>query len=124
MGNDTAADNATLTTTPTTTTTLSPEEQAKADEMLKLQQKITQEIQNSNLKETEMNELQVRRGFLLKFHESATNGCLHKFPRRKSTKKFSTRSSLVPMLLQLTTQRLWDAKKAVASERLPSKREP
>lgn len=53
MGNETAADNATI------TTTLSPEEQQKADEMLKLQQKITQEILNSNLKEKEMNELQV-----------------------------------------------------------------
>lgn len=49
MRNETAADNT------TTTTTLSPE----ADEMLKLQQKITQEILNSNLKEKEMNELQV-----------------------------------------------------------------
>jgi wingless-type MMTV integration site family protein 5 len=59
MGNETAADNSTSTTTIVTTTTLSPEEQAKADEMLKLQQKITQEILNSNLKEKEMNELQV-----------------------------------------------------------------
>ena len=53
MGNETAAENS------TTSTTLSPEEQSKADEMLKLQQKITQEILNSNLKEKEMNELQV-----------------------------------------------------------------
>jgi len=53
MGNETSADNS------TTSTTLSPEEQAKTDEMLKLQQKITQEILNSNLKEKEMNELQV-----------------------------------------------------------------
>ncbi|CAG9802506.1 unnamed protein product [Chironomus riparius] len=52
MGNETAGDNT------TTSTTLSPEEQAKTDEMLKLQQKITQEILNSNLKEKEMNELQ------------------------------------------------------------------
>lgn len=54
MRNETSADNATA-----LTTTLSPEEQAKSDEMLKLQQKITQEILNSNLKEKEMNELQV-----------------------------------------------------------------
>ncbi|KAG5681206.1 hypothetical protein PVAND_010662 [Polypedilum vanderplanki] len=54
LGNDTAADNTTI----TSTTTMSPEEQIKADEMLKLQQKITQEILNSNLKEKEMNELQ------------------------------------------------------------------
>lgn len=40
---------------------MSPEEQAKADDMLKLQQKITQELLNSNLKENERNELQVRR---------------------------------------------------------------
>lgn len=56
MGNETSADN---NTTPVIATTLSPEEQAKADEMLKLQQKITQEILNSNLKQKEMNELQV-----------------------------------------------------------------
>lgn len=60
MGNETSADNATVISI-TTTTTLSPEEQTKADEMLKLQQKITQEILNSNLKEKEMNELQVNR---------------------------------------------------------------
>lgn len=58
MGNETSADNATVILT---TTTLSPDEQVKADEMLKLQQKITQEILNSNLKEKEMNELQVNR---------------------------------------------------------------
>lgn len=56
MGNETSADNATV----ISTTTMSPEEQAKADEMFKLQQKISQEILNSNLKENEMNELQVR----------------------------------------------------------------
>lgn len=38
---------------------MTPEEQAKADDMLKLQQKITQELLNSNLKENERNELQV-----------------------------------------------------------------
>lgn len=54
LGNETSADNATV------VTTLSPEEQAKADDMLKLQQKITQELLNSNLKENERNELQVR----------------------------------------------------------------
>lgn len=59
MGNETSADNATVISI--TTTTLSPEEQTKADEMLKLQQKISQEILNSNLKEKEMNELQVNR---------------------------------------------------------------
>ncbi|CRK90869.1 CLUMA_CG004559, isoform A [Clunio marinus] len=53
MGNETSADNAT-----TVSTTLNPEEQAKADDMLKLQQKITQELLNSNLKENERNELQ------------------------------------------------------------------
>ena len=53
LGNETSADNSTV-------TTLSPEEQAKADDMLKLQQKITQELLNSNLKENERNELQVR----------------------------------------------------------------
>lgn len=58
MANETSADNATVILT---TTTLSPDEQVKADEMLKLQQKITQEILNSNLKEKEMNELQVNR---------------------------------------------------------------
>lgn len=52
MGNETSADN-------TTVTTMTPEEQAKADDMLKLQQKITQELLNSNLKENERNELQV-----------------------------------------------------------------
>lgn len=52
MGNETSADNS---------TTLSPEEQTKAEDMLKLQQKITQELLNSNLKESERNELQVRR---------------------------------------------------------------
>lgn len=57
MGNETSANN--ITSTIISTTTLSPEEQAKADEMLKLQQKITQEILNSNLKQKEMNELQV-----------------------------------------------------------------
>lgn len=55
MGNETSADNATV------ATTLSPEELAKADDMLKLQQKITQELLNSNLKENERNELQVRK---------------------------------------------------------------
>lgn len=55
LGNETSADNATV-----VSTTLSPEEQAKADDMLKLQQKITQELLNSNLKENERNELQVR----------------------------------------------------------------
>lgn len=59
MGNETSADN--NNTSPVISTTLSPEEQAKADEMLKLQQKITQEILNSNLKEKEMNELQVHK---------------------------------------------------------------
>lgn len=54
LGNETSADNATI------TTTLSPEEQTKSDDMLKLQQKITQELLNSNLKESERNELQVR----------------------------------------------------------------
>jgi hypothetical protein len=54
MGNETSADNATV-----ATTTLSPEEQSKADDVLKLQQKITQELLNSNLKESERNELQV-----------------------------------------------------------------
>lgn len=34
-------------------------EQSKTDDLIKLQQKITKEILNSNLKETEMNELQV-----------------------------------------------------------------
>lgn len=53
VGNETSADNATV------TTTLSPDELAKADDMLKLQQKITQELLNSNLKENERNELQV-----------------------------------------------------------------
>jgi hypothetical protein len=62
LGNETAAnDNA---TTVATTTTQSPEEQAKSDEMFKLQQKITQEILNSNLKEKEMNELQVTEQFM------------------------------------------------------------
>lgn len=56
VGNETSADNATV----ISTTTLSPEEQSKAEEMLKLQQKISQEILNSNLKENEMNELQVK----------------------------------------------------------------
>lgn len=55
MGNETSADNTTV------ATTMSPEEQGKADDMLKLQQKITQELLNSNLKESERNELQVRR---------------------------------------------------------------
>lgn len=54
MGNETSADNTTV------ATTLSPDEQAKADDMLKLQQKITQELLNSNLKENERNELQVK----------------------------------------------------------------
>jgi hypothetical protein len=54
VGNETSADNATV-----VATTSSPEEQAKADDMLKLQQKITQELLNSNLKESERNELQV-----------------------------------------------------------------
>lgn len=58
MGNETSADN--NTSAAVISTTLSPEEQAKADEMLKLQQKITQEILNSNLKEKEMTELQVK----------------------------------------------------------------
>ena len=53
-GNETSVDNSTM-----KTTTLSPEEQAKQDEMLKLQQKITEELLNSNLKEKERNELQV-----------------------------------------------------------------
>lgn len=53
MGNETSADNATVATTQ------SPEEQSKAEDMLKLQQKITQELLNSNLKESERNELQV-----------------------------------------------------------------
>lgn len=57
MGNETSADN--NTSAAVISTTLNPEEQAKADEMLKLQQKITQEILNSNLKEKEMTELQV-----------------------------------------------------------------
>lgn len=52
LGNETSADNMTV-------TTMTPEEQAKADDMLKLQQKITQELLNSNLKENERNELQV-----------------------------------------------------------------
>jgi hypothetical protein len=56
LGNETSADNTTV-----VATTLSPEEQAKADDMLKLQQKITQELLNSNLKENERNELQVRK---------------------------------------------------------------
>lgn len=56
LGNETSADNTTV-----VATTLSPEELAKADDMLKLQQKITQELLNSNLKENERNELQVRK---------------------------------------------------------------
>lgn len=60
LGNDTSADNATV------VTTMSPEEQAKAEDMLKLQQKITQELLNSNLKENERNELQVSENFLLR----------------------------------------------------------
>lgn len=67
MGNETSADNATIILT---TTTMNPEEQAKADEMLKLQQKITQEILNSNLKEKEMNELQVN--FFIELFYSTT----------------------------------------------------
>lgn len=57
MRNETSADNNTF--IAATSSTVSPEEQAKVDEMLKLQQKITQEILNSNLKEKEMTELQV-----------------------------------------------------------------
>lgn len=53
MGNDTVVDiNA--------TTTISPEELLKTEEMLKLQQKISQEILNSNLEKKEQNELQVK----------------------------------------------------------------
>ena len=55
LGNETSGDNTTV-----VATTLSPEELAKADDMLKLQQKITQELLNSNLKENERNDLQVR----------------------------------------------------------------
>lgn len=54
LGNETAVDFAV-----NVTTTLSPEEQLKADEIAKLQQKISQEILNSNLEKKEMNELQV-----------------------------------------------------------------
>lgn len=57
LGNETSVDNATI------VTTMSPEEQAKAEDMLKLQQKITQELLNSNLKENERNELQVSEYF-------------------------------------------------------------
>lgn len=66
MGNETSADNATV------ATTMSPEELAKADDMLKLQQKITQELLNSNLKENERNELQVRKFY----SSSAIDWCI------------------------------------------------
>lgn len=54
LGNETAVDVAV-----NVTTTLSPEEQSKADEIAKLQQKISHELLNSNLEKKEMNELQV-----------------------------------------------------------------
>lgn len=80
LGNETSADNATV------TTTLSPDEQAKADDMLKLQQKITQELLNSNLKENERNELQVSRKTSSDIDRvSATNGEFNF--RKKSTRK-------------------------------------
>lgn len=57
LGNETAEE--TLTTTQMSTTR-SPEEQAIVDDMLKLQKKITEELLNSNLKDTERSELQVK----------------------------------------------------------------
>lgn len=54
LGNETAVDVAI-----NVTTTLSPEEQLKADEIAKLQQKISHELLNSNLEKKEINELQV-----------------------------------------------------------------
>ncbi len=88
MRNETSADN---NTSPVTSTTLSPEEQVKADEMLKLQQKITQEILNSNLKEKEMTELQVGKKLYCAGKACARKFINKVFPtifRKKSTRKF------------------------------------
>lgn len=60
VGNETAEE---VSTTTQMSTTRSPEEQAIVDDMLKLQKKITEELLNSNLKDTERSELQVKLTF-------------------------------------------------------------
>jgi hypothetical protein len=67
VGNETAEE---VSTTTQMSTTRSPEEQAIVDDMLKLQKKITEELLNSNLKDTERSELQVKLTFNKNFYLS------------------------------------------------------
>jgi hypothetical protein len=87
--NDTTNENSTISDIQLITT----EEPSKADDLIKLQQKISQEILNSNLKEKEMSELQVGIRYSRKF-QRISNGFYFEISQQERINKEILNSKL------------------------------